>query len=381
MSSQINDVKFVIERIYSGDSLSQEDYKNLDIVAEVFNAWDQHHKNSLLEGFLYQDMPFDNLMSLYFYLLDISGDSRFLSKLDSEIKGINKICDFYEIFWNISRRNFINKPGYVLNYNVRRKYQDLSYNINDFINNRTGLRAKSVNKVKRVAILSPQILGMRHSPTREAFSLACHLRRNHDADVYVFNTNSLVYDSSYGIKDGFIANINRSLLGEQEIVIDYLDFKREKVKIFSWSAGKISLQKIIDIQDIIHALNIDAVIAHSENLFVQEACYGKIPSLFVTTGGVVPFAHSDGYWVPGNLVTDYDKLLATTFGHFNFLYESMIVTPEGVAEVPASKNAFKISNDAFIYLVVSTRLNNEIDKEFSDICTRLLQDFRKILRL
>lgn len=381
MPSKIDDVRFVIERIYSGNALSQEDHKNLDIVKQVFDAWESEEKKMLLDVFFYQDLPFDNLVSLYFYLLDISGDQRFLKKLDLEITKIKTPADFYEVFFNLSRRNFIGRSGFFLTHNLRCKYQELGLKLNSFINDRMLIKPKKVNKIKRIAILSPQILGMRHSPTREAFSLACHLRRNHDVDVYIINTNSLVYDSKYGINDAFIANVNRSLLGEQEIVVDYLDFKQEKLKLFSWPAERMSLQKIIDIQDVLQNLNVDAIISHAENLFVQEACYGKIPSLFVTTGGVVPFAHSDGYWIPGNLMTDEHRSLAATFGHFNFISESMIVTPEGVAEAPASRKLFHIPNEAFIYLIVSTRLNNEMDAEFASVCIQLLEKTPKSVML
>jgi len=373
ISPQIQDIKFVIEKIYSEANFHSEDYKNLKMVAEVFKGLNDAEKNYLMDMFFYQEYPFENLLSLYFYLIDISGDLRFLNKIDAYLEKVNSIGDFYEIYWNISRRSFLSAPGFQLTNSLRRKYQDLSYRVNDFINRRFSYDKKTT-EIKRIAILSPQILGMRHSPTREVFSMACHLRRNHDVEVFVINTNALIYESRYAINDAFIGSANRSLEGEQELVIDYLDFKQERIKLFSWPAGRMSLQKIIDIQDVVRSLNVDAIISHADNLFVQESFYGKLPSIFVTTGGVVPFAHSDAYWIPGNLMTNEDLALATTFGHSNFLYESMMVTPEGEAEVPANKKSFDIPRTAFVYLVVSTRLSNEIDAEFIAVCSKLLQD-------
>jgi glycosyltransferase involved in cell wall biosynthesis len=119
-------------------------------------------------------------------------------------------------------------------------------------------------------------------------------------------------------------------------------------------------------------LKIDAVIAHGENLLLQEAVFGVWPSVFATTGTVVPFAHSDAYFVPGHLYNEGHEQLARDYGHSDFMLESMLVTPEGKADQAAQRSDFSIDVECFIYLVVGTRLENEMTPEFAQVCQQLL---------
>ena len=66
--------------------------------------------------------------------------------------------------------------------------------------------------------------------------------------------------------------------------------------------------------------------------------------------------------------------LAKQLGHSDFMKESILVTPEGKAESPADRSEFDISPDAFVYLVVSTRLPAEMNKDFIAVCNKLIEN-------
>ncbi len=370
-NNQLQDLKFVLEQVFLEADFSEDVHNNLRLVSQVaknFNGEDLAH---LADYFDAKKIPVENRIAYFLYLLDLTLDARFSSRLDEEVFSITKVGDFYEVFWNIARRSFVS-PSFKFVNGLRDKFQILGMEIRDYIHDRSILSEFKGGGIKRIAILSPQILGMRHSPTREAFSLACHLKKYHDCEVVIINTNGMVYHSSLNIYEPFIANSHPGLYGDQEIYIDYLDFKSEKLNIISFAPERMSVRKVIDILDVVNGLNIDAVISHGENLLVQDAIFGKIPSIFVTTGATIPFARSDCYWVPGNLFSAEQEAFANSYGHFDFLRESMIVTPEGVAASPQDRAEFGIAEDAFIFLVVSTRMDSEVDTEFVEVCRKIL---------
>ena len=192
-------------------------------------------------------------------------------------------------------------------------------------------------------------------------------------EVFIFNTNGMNYSNDFQIYDPFIANQVSNFRGKQRVNIDYMEFADKDINLVSFPAERMSIRKIVDILQALSFLEIDAVISHGENLFIQDAIYQIVPSIFATTGGVVPFAHSDAYWVPGNLLIATSKEIALKYGHADFMEESMLVTPEGRADEAADRSLFSLLDDAVIYLVVSTRMADEVESSFSDICSKLLR--------
>lgn len=370
-NNQLQDLIFVIEQVFLEIDFSEDIHNNLKLVSQVAKNLDSENLVCLADYFYAKNIPVDNRVAYFLYLLELTGDSRFGGKLNEEVSKIIKVGDFYEVFWNIARRSFVN-PNFKFVSGLRDKFQGLSMEVGGYIHDRDILSGAKGKDIKRVAILSPQILGMRHSPTREAFSLACHLKKYHDCEVIIINTNGMVYHSSLNIYEPFVANCHRGLYGDQEIHIDYLEFKNEKLNIISFDPERMNVRKLVDILDVINCINVDAVISHGENLLVQDAIFGKIPSIFVTTGAAIPFARSDCYWVPGNLLSAEQERFANSYGHFDFLRESMIVTPEGMADSPRNRAEFGIAADAFIFLVVSTRMESEIETEFVKVCQEIL---------
>ncbi|MGB3726672.1 MAG: hypothetical protein WA981_12955, partial [Glaciecola sp.] len=256
---------------------------------------------------------------------------------------------------------------------LREHHQIVSTQANNYLTQMGVRKKKRVSKVRNVAIISPQILGMRHAPSREAFSLALHLEHNFGCNAFIFNTNGFAYTNQMGLLDPHISNIVEALKDAQVVKVDYMQFKQQDVRLINFDGGAMSTRKLANILDTLAQLDIDAVIAHGENSLIQESIYGMLPSIFATTGDVVPFAHSDAYFVPKHLFNETHQRLAEEYKHTDdFLLESMLVTPEGKETGVVNKQDYGIANESFVYLVVGMRLHLEMCDEFIALCERLI---------
>ncbi|MGI2077897.1 hypothetical protein [Shewanella putrefaciens] len=367
-----NDIIFTIDLIFIEAKLDGECISYLNTVRSAYEQIDEYNKEQVIQHYLTNQPPIDNLYTLYFFLFDLTNTHEFLQKIiNSCPSSLSPQC-FYEIYWNIGNRLFTStKPVNITP--LRDIFKKLSSELNDWLTLYKYKNKKNIKHVKNIALLSPQILGMRHSPTREAFNIACHLETYHDCNVTIINSNGFNYHNTLGLINPIIFNVNTDLNGTSNVNVNYMQFKNKKIKVISIEKQMMSSRKILDILDIIKSLDTDAVISHGENLLVQDAIFGVYPSIFATTGGVVPYAHCDSYFVPGSLFDNNHRELASKYEHNDFMLENMLVTPEGKADIPASKEKLGLDNNSFIYLVVSTRMDREVNPEFVDICNCLIK--------
>jgi glycosyltransferase involved in cell wall biosynthesis len=221
-------------------------------------------------------------------------------------------------------------------------------------------------------ILSPQLLGLQHSPSREAVNMALTLANSHGVDVYILNANTMAYTNDINVAAPALANANPEFKGAQRLQTRYGGFKDPTFKLISFEPGRLSLTKLEAIAATVLEIAPDAILAHGENHMVQDLFYGRIPSLFATTGQVLPFARADAYWAPGSLVSERHYEIAARFGHGRILKEAMFTTPSDVDCAPADRSAFALAPDQVIYLAAGGRLAQEIDPGFAAACVRIL---------
>jgi hypothetical protein len=364
-----------LKALFSDIEVKEEDKPHLGMIKKLVSALSIEDRSKLASELLADVLPIDNAKALYFFLFDIFKDANFIDLMFSFMPARISPAWYYDLFWSLSRMSFIGQQiGGTANKNLRLYHKQVSAETNAFLDN-MGMRVKKKAKgVRNIAIISPQILNMRHSPTREAFNLALHLDTFFGCNTYIINTNALTYKNIMGAVEPFSFHANDELKGAQAISIDYMNFKQKDVRIISFEPEPMSTRKLANILDALNQLKIDAVIAHGENLLLQEAVFGVWPSVFATTGAVVPFAHSDAYFVPGHLFNQRHNELAQEYGHSDFMLESMLVTPEGKAEITPQKMDFSIDQNHFVYLIVGTRLENELSTEFIQVCSQLLDD-------
>jgi len=369
------DILGAIDAIFSLETVSEQDKANLALILREVKKLAPEQKQALSDYLLQTTLPNDNTLVMYFYLYDCFGDIQFLERLIPQIPPACDLAWFYEFYWNVSHRLFRRSGGSdKLQTALRKHFYALAQHSKRFLTSR-GLLTKQVgfSAPKNIAIVVPQLMHMRHSPTREAFNIALHLKHFHGCQVQVINTNSMNYENCRQLQLLMPASfeVNDTLKGQQQVPVKYMQFD-DRVNTISFEAGPMSNQKLANIVSTLQQLEIEAVIAHGENLLVMECLYQRYPSLFATTGAVVPYNHCDAYFIPGNLFNDGAKKLAAEYGHENFMMESMLVTPEGQAERPADRAQFGVQHSDFLYLVVGTRLTGELESDFIEVCQSIL---------
>jgi len=364
-----------IDALFSSASLTEEDRHILATVQREIKKMDEPSRSRLLAQCLKRSLPNDQPIPLYFFLYDCFEDVRLLEAMLCYIPEQLGISQFYETFWNLNQRLFTSQHGSgAIAAAMRQKFTHCAKQLNAFLNERQLRNMPRPHQVpKRIAILSPQILGMTHSPSREAFNIALHMTQVFGCECYVFNCNAMHYEqfNSLGLVSISNFSVNHDLQGHQAIDIEYMALKG-KVQVVSFPAEPMTTQKIARIIDTLRQLHIDAVISHGENLLVMEALYGVLPSLFATTGSVVPYAHCDAYFIPGDLFTQHSQAVADAYGHTDFMMENMLVTPQGKATSPLSRADMGFHDQQLLMLVAGTRLQTEVTPAFVSVCEQLL---------
>lgn len=376
MATMTGQIKAALDAIFSVGAINEKDRPLLKAIQQEIHGMDLPVKRQLADDLLAHPLPSDNAVALHFFLYDCFFDLRFLECACKAQGNITRTTIFNEFFWNISQRTFTNKANspVIADY-LRTQFTAVSSSLQAFLQHRGLVKKRKVSKIKRIAILSPQLLGMHHSPTREAFNIALHLQEFHQCESFVFNTNGMNAKgiNQLGLASSSEFQVNPDFQQFQKLAVKYMGFDT-KVNIMSFAAGEMNTQKVAQIADCLNQFDIDAIISHGENLLVMDALYGSRPSLFATTGSVVPYQHCDAYFVPADLMNTRTQAMAEQYGHSNFMSESMLVTPEGIAEKQEERSTFGIQQDDFVYLVVGTRLEYELCDDFVATCEALLKD-------
>lgn len=364
-----------VDAVFSSATVSQEDRQILATVQREIKHMDVATRKRLLDQILVRSLPVDQPIPLYFYLYDCFEDIRLLEAALPYLPATLGISQFYEVFWNFSQRLFTATAGSAaISAALREKFTHCAAQLRAFLNDRQLLNMPPHPGVaKRIAIISPQILGMTHSPSREAFNIALHLTQVFGCECYVVNCNAMHYEhvNTLGLVSISNFSVNADLQGHQAIDVDYMGLKG-KIQVISFAADAMTTQKIARIVDTLRQLQVDAVISHGENLLVTEALHGVLPTLFATTGSVVPYAHCDAYFIPGDLFNSSSQATADQYGHTDFMMESMLVTPQGKASAPLLRSTFGLDEEALVFVVAGTRLQSEVTTEFARTCEQLL---------
>jgi glycosyltransferase involved in cell wall biosynthesis len=116
---------------------------------------------------------------------------------------------------------------------------------------------------------------------------------------------------------------------------------------------------------------VDAVIAH-DTLFLQDVLAARWPTLWIATGGDVPYARCDAIWVPAELVGDGTRARAAANGNPEILARQLLFTLPQDAP-PADRAELGLPSDAVVLLSIGTRLASEIDVSFRTVVTEILR--------
>ncbi|WP_157360353.1 hypothetical protein [Aliagarivorans marinus] len=363
-------------------SFSQLDFDNQhfaihQLLQERFRALTDIEQTYIRSHLRQVDWPRDHLLALYLCLYDILEEGDYLSLAVNCLHASTRLSTFSEALWSISKRCFYTSgsPSFSsATEHLRTLFGKFSRSQQRSLVSRFKKPNYQVAP-KHIALITPQLLTMRHSPTREAYNIALHLRQLFDCQVMIINTNGMSYSKEFGAgsivsnsrKDWPVNTIHRER-------VSYLQFYDETVNIVNLPATPLTTAKLIDFLSILEQLQVDSVIAHGENTFFQELVFGLYPSVFCTTGSALPFARSDAYFVPGTEFNEHVQANAKRWGHAGkFVSGSMFFTPEGVSDRSHPRASFGLNKQHFVYLVVGQRLAVELDEEFVAVCHSLLE--------
>ncbi|MEJ0022450.1 MAG: glycosyltransferase family 4 protein [Alphaproteobacteria bacterium] len=226
-------------------------------------------------------------------------------------------------------------------------------------------------RVERVAILSPQILGITHAPTRDALYLAAELPERHGVSAVVLNTNAMPHAYDTPLFRPFRANKGAAFVGLQKMQATYGGYGAQ-FEILSLADSKDLLASAETLIDYCQARQIDAVIAH-DTPFLQDALAQHWPVLFVTTSGVVPMGAAHALWVSKEMLTDAHREIAAACGDPVILPRQLLFSPPDTSAV-ITRAALGLPEHAVVIVVIGNRLAEEVTPAFRTFCEGVLRN-------
>ncbi len=230
--------------------------------------------------------------------------------------------------------------------------------------------------MRRIAIITPQILSITHAPSRDALWLASALNER-GIETIVINSNSWPQDSKLRLFQFEIATRQELLSGSQ--ILEPLGGRWTKqIAIFTPAAAPIA-EQCREVTDLIQRQQIDAVIAH-ETPFLQDVLAAQVPLLWIATGGTVPYGRADAIWAARELLDDAAIAQAHQAGVRMVLPRELLFTLPTPAS-PLARESLSIANDAVLLLVIGNRLEAELDLPFITLVSEILADSPDIVLL
>ena len=226
--------------------------------------------------------------------------------------------------------------------------------------------------IERVAVVSPQILTYNHGPSRDSFSMACHLKKYNQCETHIVNCNTIPSHPYLPFFMGLHPNINPEYKGHQTTKWSFLSCQNMEIKTYTPADQGISIEKIRNVLDYFLDENIQAAIFDADNIFMADFVFDRMPTMYVTTGDVVPLAKVDYLFVGKHLITPFEDDLAKEHGFKVLGRDEFLFSPVEARQEPNRAN-YGIPEDNFVYTVIGTRMVSDLTPEFNEILKRLIQ--------
>lgn len=226
--------------------------------------------------------------------------------------------------------------------------------------------ARREGPIRRVAIVTNQFTGDQHQPSRDCFDFARLLLEDHGLDVAIINANLM----PLRVENVFIPPMVVDVVERYEGVVAIEMFGR-RVKMASFTGRPFNAQKLSAIVEAVDGYDPDVVIAFGGNNIVPDlfALAGARPvvCLPTTTGITFSLGHITlGFEEADHTVhvpAAYREPFARRFRPFTFGYTLPPVNAEAQPALP---------DGAFVFAVVGTRLDQEIDADFLALAETVL---------
>ncbi len=216
-------------------------------------------------------------------------------------------------------------------------------------------RAQPRDSIKRVALITNQMLGQGHQPTVDAFDFARRLQNDQGCEVVIINPNAMAVSGENGFVPEYSYNVTEEYQGDQTITAF-----GARVRMLSFPQKHFDESKL-------HAI-VDAVEGFDPDVIVSFGGSNTIADLFARTRPVVCLPTSTGLppslarlilgWGPEDRAEGWPEDVRDRFRPFSFGW----TLPDGGA--PLTRGDFGLDDDGPVFAVVGNRLDIEAGPEF-----------------
>ncbi|WP_395454863.1 tetratricopeptide repeat protein [Azospirillum melinis] len=217
--------------------------------------------------------------------------------------------------------------------------------------------------VRRVALITNQMLGEGHQPTADAFDYARRLQDHHGCQVLIVNPNAMAVEGENGFVPEYSYNVTAEYDGEQTLTA----FGAE-VRMLSFPQPRFDEEKLTAIVDAVQRFDPDVIVAFGGSNTVADLFARSRPVVFLPTSSGLPPSLATlllGY-APEDSAAGWPEEARARFRPFSF---GWTLPDAGPAR---SRADFGLPADGPLYVVVGNRLDQEVGPEFLETLDRLL---------
>ncbi|WP_391347377.1 tetratricopeptide repeat protein [Azospirillum sp. A23] len=217
--------------------------------------------------------------------------------------------------------------------------------------------------VRRVALITNQMLGEGHQPTTDAFDYARRLQDHHGCQVLIVNPNAMAVEGENGFVPEYSYNVTAEYDGEQTLTA----FGAE-VRMLSFPQPRFDEEKLTAIVDAVQRFDPDVIVAFGGSNTVADLFARSRPVVFLPTSSGLPPSLATlllGY-APEDSAAGWPEEARARFRPFSF---GWTLPDAGPAR---SRADFGLPADGPLYVVVGNRLDQEVGPEFLETLDRLL---------
>ncbi|HYH19067.1 MAG TPA: glycosyltransferase [Azospirillum sp.] len=215
--------------------------------------------------------------------------------------------------------------------------------------------AEPRDAVRRVALVTNQMLGDGHQPTLDAFDYARRLQDDFGREVLVVNANAMATTGEIGFVPAFAYNVTDEYRGLQTI-----EARGARIRMASFPQRPFDQGKVLAIVDEVERFDPDAVVAFGASNVIADLFAATRPVVCLPTSSGLPhtLAHLVLAYDGADDAAGWPADLRERFRPFNFGWH---LPPTGGTP---SRGAYGLPADGALFVVVGNRLDHEVDAAF-----------------
>lgn len=267
------------------------------------------------------------------------------------------------VFWGIQSQVFLGglrgpKAAAFAECNLFRFYQAFLNSIAARFAIRPVRKAARLGPIRRACLVTNQFLGERHQPSRDVFDYAWRLREEQGVETVIVNANLMPLKVEALFFPPIIAEIEESYEGGRRLCM-----WDKVVPVVSFTGRAFDAAKLRMIAQTIEDADPDVLIAFGGSNIVVDLFAGARPTVCLPTTSGVTLTLADcllGYdgtdWTLG-LDELYREPFARRFRPFTLGFAIPPTNPETAGD-------FGLTGASFVFAIVGTRLDTEVDESF-----------------